>query len=61
MSLILFPLSDVHKFDAHEIPFDGPTGIVTLVEDLLAVRSHLDGDKKQRLVDKFIRILLSQA
>ncbi|KAF5321856.1 hypothetical protein D9619_000484 [Psilocybe cf. subviscida] len=53
--------SYVHKFDAHEIPFDGPTGIVTLVEDLLAVRSHLDGDKKQRLVDKFIRILLSQA
>lgn len=52
---------DVHQFDAHEIPFDGPTGIVARVEQLLASASGLGDGAKQRLLDKFIRIILQQA
>lgn len=89
-------LSDVHQFDAHKIPFDGPNGIVSLVEMLLisssntsaptststtgrktgltkrmtaSVRkSHNQNQKqgigkedRQRLLDKFVRIILQQA
>ncbi|KAF8812292.1 hypothetical protein BYT27DRAFT_7239825, partial [Phlegmacium glaucopus] len=51
----------VHQFDAHEIPFDGPTGIVARVERLLASAPGLGDEAKQRLLDKFIRIILQQA
>ncbi|PPQ77393.1 hypothetical protein CVT25_010975 [Psilocybe cyanescens] len=51
----------VHQFDAHEIPFDGPMGIVTLVENLLVSAPHLGDDGKRRLLDKFVRIILQQA
>ena len=56
-----YPFQDVHQFDAHEIPFDGPTGIVTLVERLLDSAPGLGDEAKRRLLDKFIRIILQQA
>lgn len=52
---------DVHQFDAHEIPFDGPTGIVARVERLLDSAPGLGIEAKQHLLDKFIRIILQQA
>ncbi|KAF9478164.1 hypothetical protein BDN70DRAFT_880325 [Pholiota conissans] len=53
--------SYVHQFDAHEIPFDGPTGILTRVEGLLSDASNLSQEGKQRLLDKFVRIILQVA
>ncbi|KAF9058004.1 hypothetical protein BJ165DRAFT_1398170 [Panaeolus papilionaceus] len=51
----------VHRFDAHEIPFDGPNGIVTLVQRLLVNAPHLEEEGRTRLLDRFIRIILQQA
>ncbi|PPR04043.1 hypothetical protein CVT24_010618 [Panaeolus cyanescens] len=51
----------VHRFDAHEIPFDGPNGIVTLVQRLLVNAPHLEEEGRSRLLDRFIRIILQQA
>ncbi|KIY69751.1 hypothetical protein CYLTODRAFT_420436 [Cylindrobasidium torrendii FP15055 ss-10] len=48
----------VHQFDAQEIPFDGPTGIVARVERLLENSSNLTDDRKRRLVDNLVRIIL---
>ena len=56
-----FLIKDVHQFDAHEIPFDGPTGIVARVERLLDSAPGLRVEEKQHLLDKFIRIILQQA
>ncbi|KAJ6598828.1 hypothetical protein DFH09DRAFT_1388112 [Mycena vulgaris] len=39
----------VHRFDAHEIPFDGATGIVTRVERLLRRAQHIDDAEPSRL------------
>ena len=52
---------DVHQFDAHEIPFDGPTGIVARVNRLLDSAPGLGIEARQHLLDKFIRIILQQA
>jgi hypothetical protein len=58
--LILSP--DVHRFDAHEIPFDGPTGIVARAERLLdANSSHLTSEGKRRALDNLVRIILQNA
>ncbi|KAJ7257938.1 hypothetical protein B0H12DRAFT_1015169 [Mycena haematopus] len=51
----------VHRFDAHEIPFDGPTGIVTRVERLLRKAQHLGDDARQELLDSFIKLILQTA
>ncbi|KAF9006528.1 hypothetical protein BDQ17DRAFT_1351902 [Cyathus striatus] len=51
----------VHQFDAHEIPFDGPAGIITRVERLLRNSRTLEEDAKKRLLDRFIRIILQNA
>ncbi|KAJ6485889.1 hypothetical protein C8R45DRAFT_285682 [Mycena sanguinolenta] len=51
----------VHRFDAHEIPFDGPTGIVTRVERLLRKAQHLGDDARQELLDSFIKLILQNA
>ncbi|TFL05791.1 hypothetical protein BDV98DRAFT_589378 [Pterulicium gracile] len=51
----------VHRFDAHEIPFDGPTGIVSRVEKLLQHAPALSDAGKQDLLDSFIRIVLQNA
>ena len=61
--LLTSMLIDVHRFDAHEIPFDGPNGIISLVERLLASAAapQLGQEGKKRLLDKFMKILLQQA
>ncbi|KAJ7648504.1 hypothetical protein B0H17DRAFT_958922 [Mycena rosella] len=52
---------DVHGFDAHEIPFDGPTGIVTRVERLLRKAQHIDDAERERLLDAFVKLILRSA
>lgn len=50
----------VKQFDAHEIPFDGPLGIVEKVERLL--RNAPDrGQDNRALLDKFVRIIFQTA
>ncbi|KAK7031391.1 condensin complex subunit 2 [Favolaschia claudopus] len=51
----------VHRFDAHEIPFDGPTGIVTRVERLLRKANHLPDDARRDLLDSFVKLILQNA
>ncbi|KAJ7880327.1 hypothetical protein B0H14DRAFT_3434577 [Mycena olivaceomarginata] len=51
----------VHRFDAHEIPFDGPTGIVTRVERLLRKAQHLADDQRRELLDSFVKLILQTA
>ncbi|KAK2466080.1 hypothetical protein APHAL10511_001722 [Amanita phalloides] len=51
----------VHQFYAHEIPFDGPTGIITRVEQLLGESSSLRPHEKRQLMDQLIRIILRNA
>ncbi|KAJ7752728.1 hypothetical protein DFH07DRAFT_516569 [Mycena maculata] len=51
----------VHRFDAHEIPFDGPTGIVTRVERLLRKVQHIDDSERARLLDSFVKLILQNA
>ncbi|KAF4619405.1 hypothetical protein D9613_005121 [Agrocybe pediades] len=50
----------VHQFDREEIPFDGPKGIVSLVQDLLVASPLVTEDAKRRLFDKFVKIILQQ-
>ncbi|KAJ7043271.1 hypothetical protein C8F04DRAFT_1287680 [Mycena alexandri] len=52
---------DVHRFDAHEIPFDGPTGIVTRIERLLRKAQHLTDDEREKLLDAFVKLILQTA
>lgn len=52
---------DAHQFDANQIPFDGPTGIVSLVEHLLVSAPYLGDEGKRHLLDKFVRVILQQA
>lgn len=58
--IIDFFLLGVHQFDAHEIPFDGPTGIVASVERLLTTAPHLSDEGKKTLLDRFVKIILQQ-
>ncbi|KAG6842017.1 hypothetical protein C0991_003543 [Blastosporella zonata] len=55
------PFIDVDRFDAHEIPFDGPTGIVTRVEHLLMSAPDLSEEGKRQLLDNFVRVVLQHA
>ncbi|KAG6878598.1 hypothetical protein C0993_003053 [Termitomyces sp. T159_Od127] len=48
----------VDRFDAHEIPFDGPTGIVTCVERLLVSAPGLSEENRRQLLDNFIYVVL---
>jgi hypothetical protein len=52
---------DVHQFDAHEIPFDGPTGIIPQVERLLSTAPGLSEEGKKKLLDNFVRVILQHA
>jgi hypothetical protein len=51
----------VHQFDAHAIPFDGPSGIVPRVEKLLERSFRLDNIGRRDLMDQFIRVILQNA
>jgi hypothetical protein len=59
--LISATRSDVHRFDAHAIPFDGPTGIVPRVERLLERSFRVDDEGRRDLMDRFIRVILQNA
>jgi hypothetical protein len=59
--LMFYSVADVHRFDAHEIPFDGPTGIVTRVERLLRKAQHLADDQRRELLDSFVKLILQTA
>ncbi|KAJ8515340.1 hypothetical protein ONZ45_g7238 [Pleurotus djamor] len=51
----------VRRFDAKQIPLDGPTGILACVERLLSRTPNLDRAGKDRLLDSFMRIILQNA
>ena len=52
----------MHQYDADEIPFDGPLGIVSRVENLLAAaQQHLSENARKGLMEKFARIILQVA
>ena len=53
--------TDVHQFDAQEIPFDGPDGIIARAERLLDKSSNLSQSRKRRLIDSLVRIILQNA
>ncbi|KAF8076614.1 hypothetical protein FPV67DRAFT_424215 [Lyophyllum atratum] len=61
MSVYLILDSYVHRFDAHEIPFDGPRGIVSRVERLLKTAPDLGEEGKRQLLDSFVRVVLQHA
>ena len=54
-------MSDVHQFDAHEIPFDGPTGVIARSQRLLDKRSNLGEESKRILIDRLVKIVLQNA
>ncbi|KAJ3865620.1 hypothetical protein EV359DRAFT_38345, partial [Lentinula novae-zelandiae] len=51
----------VHQFDAHEIAFDGPNGIIARAQRLLDKRSNLEEESKKKLVDGLVKIVLQNA
>ncbi|KAJ3883915.1 hypothetical protein F5051DRAFT_2071 [Lentinula edodes] len=51
----------VHQFDAHEIAFDGPNGIIARAQRLLDKRSNLGEESKKKLVDGLVKIVLQNA
>ncbi|XP_006460375.1 hypothetical protein AGABI2DRAFT_177960 [Agaricus bisporus var. bisporus H97] len=51
----------IYQFDAREIPFDGPTGIISRVDALLSTVQTLGLNEKRRLMDKLVRIILQNA
>lgn len=59
--LTLFYLIDVHCFDAHEIPIDGPTGIIAHAERLLDTAGHISLAERRQLLDRLVRIILQRA
>lgn len=48
----------VRRFDAHDIPFDGPTGILARAEKLLDRSPNLPETHKRKLLDRLVRIIL---
>ncbi len=54
---------DVHRFDAHEIPIDGPHGIIARARRLLdrCSRMTLTEGQKDRLTDDLFKIILQNA
>ncbi|KAJ4479335.1 hypothetical protein J3R30DRAFT_2748732 [Lentinula aciculospora] len=51
----------VHQFDAREITFDGPNGIIARAQRLLDKRSDLGEESKKKLVDRLVKIVLQNA
>ncbi|KAG7449420.1 uncharacterized protein BT62DRAFT_929388 [Guyanagaster necrorhizus] len=51
----------VHRFDAHDIPFDGPTGIIARAGQLLDNSRNLGDDGKKHLLDNLVRVILQNA
>lgn len=51
----------VHRFDAHDIPFDGPTGIIARAGQLLDNSQNLGDEGKKHLLDNLVRVILQNA
>ncbi|KAI4526598.1 hypothetical protein K525DRAFT_258779 [Schizophyllum commune Loenen D] len=51
----------VHRFDAKDIPFDGPTGIVSRVERLLNRQPHLTDESRKQMLNTLVKIILRNA
>ncbi|KAL1738929.1 hypothetical protein HDZ31DRAFT_50228 [Schizophyllum fasciatum] len=51
----------VHRFDAKDIPFDGPTGIVSRVERLLNRQPHLTDENRKQMLNTLVKIILRNA
>jgi len=49
--------ADVHRFDAHDIPLNGPNGIVARAERLLDTSTNISPARKQYLLDNFARVI----
>lgn len=56
-SIANYDYTDVHRFDAHAIPLDGPFGLLQHVRRLLDSAPGLDERKKQKLLDRFTRVV----
>lgn len=54
---------DVRHFNAKNIPFDGPSGLITRVEKLLSAAPPpgLKAHERQELLDRFIQVVLQNA
>ncbi len=50
-------LVDVHRFDAHAIPLEGPYGLISHASRLLDNASSLDERSKRALLDRFLRFV----
>lgn len=50
------PYADVHRFDAHLIPLEGPRGLLARVEKLLTT-SPMSQTEKAELLDQFTRFV----
>lgn len=59
--ILIHFMTDVHRFDAHDIPFDGPTGILSRAERLLQRSSHVTEERKRTLLDSLVKIILQNA
>ncbi|KAF5393178.1 hypothetical protein D9757_001347 [Collybiopsis confluens] len=51
----------VHKFDRHEISFDGENGIIAQAEKLLDLRTNMEEESKRRLINRLAKIVLQNA
>ncbi|KIP10657.1 hypothetical protein PHLGIDRAFT_208600 [Phlebiopsis gigantea 11061_1 CR5-6] len=47
----------VHRFDAHAMPLDGPTGLISAASRLLDTAATLDERSKKALLDNFTRFV----
>lgn len=54
---------DIRRFDAHVIPLEGPTGLLTRVEKLLnaAPPPALSETEKRELLDSFVKVVLQNS
>ena len=52
-----FSFLDVHRFDAHAIPLEGPYGLIAAASRLLDTAGTLDERGKKALLARFIRFV----
>lgn len=48
---------DVHRFDAHAIPLEGPYGLISAASRLLDSAGTLDERGKKALLDRFVSVV----
>lgn len=56
LTVMLSSYADVHRFDAHLIPLEGPRGLLARVEKLL-IASSVSQTEKVELLDQFARFV----